>query len=59
MPQKILQSLEGVAEILLIPLYVKARESQRPNAMLRDDNDGSLGFGREKDCPSKYTGHPI
>jgi hypothetical protein len=59
MPQKILQSLEGEAETLLIPLYVRVRESQRPNAMLRDDNDGSLGFGREMDCPSKFTGHPI
>jgi O-methyltransferase involved in polyketide biosynthesis len=37
MPEKILQSLEGVSKTLLIPLYVKARESQRPNAMIKDD----------------------
>jgi O-methyltransferase involved in polyketide biosynthesis len=37
MPGKILQSLEGVSETLLIPLYVRARESQRPDAMIKDD----------------------
>ena len=37
MPEKIPQSLEGVSETLLMTLYVRARESQRPNAMLRDD----------------------
>jgi len=37
MPEKVLQSLEGVSETLLIPLYVRARESQRPNAIIHDD----------------------
>ena len=37
MPEKILQSLEGVSETLLMTLYVRARESQRPDAMIRDD----------------------
>lgn len=37
MPEKILESLEGVSETLLIPLYVRARESQRSDALLKDD----------------------
>lgn len=31
------QSLSGVAETLLIPLYVRAMESQRPDALLKDE----------------------
>lgn len=37
MPEKILQSLEGVSETLLMTLYARARESQRPDAMIKDD----------------------
>lgn len=37
MPEKILQSLEGVSETLLMTLYARARESQRPNAMIKDE----------------------
>lgn len=37
MPEKILESLEGVSETLLIPLWVRARESQRPDALLKDN----------------------
>jgi methyltransferase (TIGR00027 family) len=37
MPEKILQSLEGVSETLLMTLYARARESQRPDAMIHDD----------------------
>lgn len=37
MSEKISQSLTGVSETLLIPLYARARESQRPNAMIHDD----------------------
>jgi O-methyltransferase involved in polyketide biosynthesis len=37
MPEKIPQSLESVSETLLMTLYVRARESQRPNAMIKDD----------------------
>ena len=36
MPGKVLQSLKGVPETLLMTLYVRARESQRPDAMIRD-----------------------
>ena len=42
MPEKILPSLEGVSETLLLTLYVRARESQRPNAMLKDDKADDL-----------------
>lgn len=31
------QNLDGVAETLLFPLYVRAIESQRPDALLKDD----------------------
>jgi len=37
MIEKISQPLEGVSETLLITLYVRARESQRPDAMIKDD----------------------
>ena len=37
MPEKILPSLEGVAETLLMTLYARARESQRSDAMIRDE----------------------
>ena len=37
MPEKILQNLNGVSETLLMTLYARARESQRPDAMLKDD----------------------
>jgi O-methyltransferase involved in polyketide biosynthesis len=37
MSEKILQSLDGVSETLLMTLYVRARESQRPDAMIKDD----------------------
>jgi O-methyltransferase involved in polyketide biosynthesis len=35
--EKVLQSLEGVSETLLITLYSRVRESQRPDAMPKDD----------------------
>ena len=35
--RKILHSLEGVSETLLMTLYARARESQRPDAMIKDD----------------------
>ncbi|MGB3702525.1 MAG: class I SAM-dependent methyltransferase [Anaerolineales bacterium] len=37
MTEKVLQSLEGVSETLLMTLYVRARESQRPDPMIIDD----------------------
>jgi len=37
MPEKISHSLEGVSETLLMTLYARARESQRPDAMVKDD----------------------
>jgi O-methyltransferase involved in polyketide biosynthesis len=32
-----LQELSGVAETLLIPLYLRAMESQRPDALFKDE----------------------
>jgi len=37
MSETIIQDLSGVAETLLIPLYVRAIESQRPDALLKDE----------------------
>lgn len=37
MPEKILQKLSGVSETLLMTLLVRARESQRPDGMIRDE----------------------
>ncbi|MEW5941665.1 MAG: class I SAM-dependent methyltransferase [Chloroflexota bacterium] len=46
--------LDGVAETLLIPLYNRAMESQRPDAMIKDEKavslvaEGRLDFSRVK-----------
>ena len=37
MPEIANQNLSGVAETLLIPLYIRAIESQRPDALLKDE----------------------
>jgi O-methyltransferase involved in polyketide biosynthesis len=37
-----LQTLSGVAETLLIPLYLRAMESQRPDALLKDEKAVAL-----------------
>src|SRR5512134_3235946 len=37
MPEKTPSSLEGVSETLLMTLYTRARESERPDAMIKDD----------------------
>jgi O-methyltransferase involved in polyketide biosynthesis len=37
MPEKNAQNLSGVSETLLLPLYNRAMESQRPDAMLKDE----------------------
>jgi methyltransferase (TIGR00027 family) len=36
------QILDGVAETLLITLYIRAMESQRPDALIKDDNAVAL-----------------
>ncbi len=36
MPETKVLTLSGVAETLLIPLYTRARESQRPDALIQD-----------------------
>jgi O-methyltransferase involved in polyketide biosynthesis len=42
MSEKIPQSLEGVSETLLLTLYLRAHESQRPDAMIKDDRAVAL-----------------
>ncbi len=36
------QNLSGVPETLLIPLYIRAMESQRPDAMMKDEKAVAL-----------------
>lgn len=36
------QNLSGVAETLLLPLYIRAMESQRPDALIKDDKAVAL-----------------
>ena len=45
MPEITHQNLSGVAETLLIPLYIRAIESQRPDALLKDEK--AVAFVRE------------
>ena len=42
MPKITTQDLRGVAETLLIPLYVRALESERPDALLKDEKAVAL-----------------
>ena len=37
MSEKVIQNLDGVSETLLMTLYVRARESHRPDSMIKDD----------------------
>jgi len=48
MPEKVLQSLEGVSETLLMTLYVRARESQRTNGMIKDEK--AVAMVNQIDC---------
>jgi len=51
------QNLSGVPETLLLPLYFRAIESQRPDALLKDEKavaliqQGSFDFSRIKHAP--------
>ena len=42
MPETKLELLSGVAETLLIPLYMRALESQRPDALIKDEKAVAL-----------------
>ena len=42
MPEITDQNLNGVAETLLLPLYIRAMESQRPDALIKDDKAVAL-----------------
>lgn len=42
MPETDTQELSGVAETLLLPLYVRAMESRRPDALIRDEKAVAL-----------------
>lgn len=42
MSENIIQDLSGITETLLIPLYLRAGESQRPDALLKDEKAVAL-----------------
>ncbi len=42
MPEVPVQNLGGVAETLLLPLYIRAMEAQRPDALLKDEKAVAL-----------------
>lgn len=48
------QNLSGVAETLLFPLYIRAMESQRPDALIKDDKAVTL-IEKLKPDPSWIT----
>jgi O-methyltransferase involved in polyketide biosynthesis len=48
MPEKVLQTLQGVSETLLITLYVRARESQRPDGLIKDNR--AVAMVNQIDC---------
>ena len=47
MSEMTIQNLSGVAETLLIPLYIRVIESQRPDALLKDDK--AVALVRQRD----------
>lgn len=49
MPEISCQDLSGVAETLLITLYVRAMESQRPDALIKDERAVELVKGMDYD----------
>jgi O-methyltransferase involved in polyketide biosynthesis len=53
MPEKISPSLTGIPETLLIPLYYRALETQRPDAMLKDDKAVEI-FGKLDFDPGRF-----
>ncbi len=53
MPEKISQSLSGVPETLLIPLYQRAQESQLADALVKDDKAVEIVRKLEFD-PSRF-----
>ena len=60
MPEKISPSLSGVPETLLIPLYHRAQETQRPDAMIKDDRSVEIVRKLDFDFSRiKLQGHDI
>ena len=57
MPEAESQTLSGVSETLLITLYLRAMESQRPDALIKDEKAAALvtqmsyDFARARQIP--------
>jgi methyltransferase (TIGR00027 family) len=54
MPEKTSLNLDGVAETLLIPLYIRAMEAQRPDALIKDEKAVELVKQLSSDGPIRY-----
>jgi len=54
MAEKILPALSGVAETLLIPLCYRAIETQRPDALIKDEKAVGLVKQLSSDGPIRY-----
>ncbi len=55
MPETSDQALSGVAETLLLPLYNRAMESQRPDAMLKDEKAVALVTQMQSDAAMRHA----
>ena len=51
------QSLGDVAETLLIPLYIRAIESQRPHALLKDEK--AVALVRQMGLATVFASHCV
>jgi O-methyltransferase involved in polyketide biosynthesis len=54
MPEKANQALSDVSKTLLLPLYNRAMESQRPDAMIKDEKAVELVAQLMADEPTRY-----
>ena len=53
-------NLEGVSQTLLIPLYLRAKESQREDALIKDDTAVTIVGSIDHDFPRiKLQGHDV
>jgi O-methyltransferase involved in polyketide biosynthesis len=52
MPETINQNLNGIPETYLAPLYWKALETQRPDAMIKDEKAVALVTQESMDYPA-------
>ena len=60
MPEETIRLLDGISETLLIPLYIRAVESQRPDSLLKDETAVDLVNRLDYDFSRiKLQGHDV